>query len=65
MERLIDSHQWATKTEIRSLLSGKPDLKIEADSSERRTSLEKGIAGIGRRIEEVQARAFGHESQRT
>jgi hypothetical protein len=64
MERPIDSHQWATKIEIRSLLSGKPDLKIGAISNEERASLEKGIARIGCGIEEIQARAPGHASQR-
>ena len=65
MERAIDSHQWATKIEIRCLLSGKPDLKIKADSDERRASLEKGIAGIGRGIEEIQGRASDHEIRAT
>jgi hypothetical protein len=32
MERSIDSHQWASKTEIRRLLSGKLDLKTKADA---------------------------------
>lgn len=27
----LDSHKWATKVEIRRLLSGKPDLIIEKD----------------------------------
>lgn len=27
----LDSHKWATKIEIRRLLSGKPDLIIEAN----------------------------------
>ena len=31
MEQPIDSHQWAAKTEIRHLLSRKPDLKMQAD----------------------------------
>jgi len=26
----LDSHKWATKMEIRRLLSGKPDLRIKA-----------------------------------
>ena len=26
----LDSHKWASKMEIRCLLSGKPDLKLEA-----------------------------------
>lgn len=65
MERPIDSHQWATKIEIRCLLSSKPDLRIKADSNERRASLEKRIAGIGRGIEEIQARASDHENRRT
>jgi len=65
MERLIDSHQWATKIEIRSLLSGKPDLTIRANGNERRTSLEERIAGIGCGIEEIQARASDRENQRT
>ena len=60
MERPLDSHQWATKIEMRCLLSGKPDLKIKADSYERSASLEERIAGIGRRIEEIQARASDH-----
>ena len=65
MERPIDSHKWATKMEIRCLISGKPDLKIKADSDERRASLEEGIAGIGRGIEEIQGRASDHESRGT
>ena len=65
MKRSIDSHQWATKIEIRSLLSGKPDLRIEAISNERRTSLEKGIARIGCGIKEIEAGASDRESQRT
>jgi len=28
----LDSHKWATKIEIRRLLSGKPDLIIEANT---------------------------------
>jgi hypothetical protein len=28
----LDSHKWATKIEIRRLLSGKPDLIIEANA---------------------------------
>lgn len=32
MERQIDSHQWASKIEVRRLLSGKPDLKIRKDT---------------------------------
>ena len=31
MRRPIDSHKWASKIELRRLLSGKPDLKIKAD----------------------------------
>jgi len=31
----LDSHKWATKMEIRRLLSGKPDLKIKVDSKTR------------------------------
>ena len=31
MERPIDYHQWAAKTEIRHLLSRRPDLKMQAD----------------------------------
>lgn len=31
----LDAHKWATKVEIHHLLSGKPDLKIEADSRTR------------------------------
>lgn len=27
----LDSHKWATKMELRRLLSGKPDLRIKAD----------------------------------
>ena len=65
MERPLDSHQWATKIEIRCLLSGKPDLKIKADSNEGRTSLEKGIVGVGRGIEEIQARTSDHEIRAT
>jgi len=38
----------------------KPDLKIKADSYERSASLEERIAGIGRGIEEIQARASDH-----
>jgi hypothetical protein len=32
MERPIDSHQWASKIEVRRLLSGKSDLKIREDN---------------------------------
>ncbi len=28
----MDSHHWASKIEIRRILSGKPDLKIKADT---------------------------------
>jgi len=31
MEGQIDSHQWASKMETHWLISGKPDLEIEAD----------------------------------
>jgi len=29
----IDTHCWATKMEIKHLISGKPDLKVKAKSS--------------------------------
>ena len=31
----LDSHKWATKMEIRRILSGKPDLIIEAPAKTR------------------------------
>lgn len=57
MEGQIDSHQWVSKAEVQCLFSGKPDLKIEADTqtaddepTPRQTPLPRRISSLFKRV---------------